>query len=86
LRKLEALLLASDREHTFIVSGNGDVIEPDMPVAAIGSGGPYALAAARALVEHSTLDASEVAREAMKIAASICIYTNEHLVIQELSE
>jgi ATP-dependent HslUV protease subunit HslV len=62
------------------------VIEPDIPVAAIGSGGPYALAAARAMVEHSDLGAAEVAREAMKIAASICIYTNEHVVIHELSE
>jgi ATP-dependent HslUV protease subunit HslV len=86
LRKLEALLLAADSEHTFIISGNGDVIEPDIPVAAIGSGGPYALAAARAMVEHSDLGAAEVAREAMKIAASICIYTNEHVVIHELSE
>ncbi len=86
LRRLEALLLAADSEHTFIISGNGDVIEPDIPVAAIGSGGPYALAAARAMVEHSELGASEVAREAMKIAASICIYTNEHVVIHELSE
>lgn len=86
LRRLEALLLASDHEHTFIISGNGDVIEPDIPVAAIGSGGPYALAAARALVEHSDLGAAEIAREAMKIAASICIYTNEQVVIHELSE
>ncbi len=84
LRRLEALLLTSDCEHTFIVSGNGDVIEPDLPVAAIGSGGAYALAAARALVDYSELSAAEVAREAMKIAASICIYTNEHINIQEL--
>jgi ATP-dependent HslUV protease, peptidase subunit HslV len=81
----KALLLTSDCEHTFIVSGNGDVIEPDLPVAAIGSGGPYALAAARALVDYSELSAAEVAREAMKIAASICIYTNEHINIQELT-
>jgi len=86
LRRLEALLVAADREQTFIVSGNGDVIEPDIPVAAIGSGGPYALAAARALVEHSSLDAPTVAMEAMKIAASICIYTNEKIVIHELAE
>jgi ATP-dependent HslUV protease, peptidase subunit HslV len=86
LRRLEALLLAADFEHTFVISGNGDVIEPDIPVAAIGSGGPYALAAARALVDHSSLDACSVAREAMKIAASICIYTNEEVVIHELAE
>ena len=84
LRRLEALLLAMDKEHTFIISGTGDVIEPDEAVAAIGSGGPYALAAARALAEHSGLDATAIAREAMKIAASICIYTNGEVVIHEL--
>jgi ATP-dependent HslUV protease subunit HslV len=84
LRKLEAMLLAMDKEHTFIISGTGDVIEPDEPVAAIGSGGPYALAAARALVEHTDLDASAIALEAMKIAASICIYTNDQIGVIEL--
>lgn len=84
LRKLEALVLAMDGEHIFIISGTGDVIEPDQAVAAIGSGGPYALAAARALVEHSDLDAESIAREAMKIAASICVYTNENIVLHEL--
>ena len=84
LRRLEALLLAMDTDHIFIISGTGDVIEPDESVAAIGSGGPFALAAARALVEHSDLDAEAIAREAMKIAASICIYTNELLVVHEL--
>ncbi|RLC22407.1 MAG: HslU--HslV peptidase proteolytic subunit [Deltaproteobacteria bacterium] len=84
LRRLEALLLAMDREHTLIISGTGDVIEPDECVAAIGSGGPYALAAAQALVRHSDLAADAVAREAMKIAASICVYTNEQVVIHEL--
>jgi len=84
LRRLEALLLATDAEHTLIISGTGDVIEPDESVAAIGSGGPYALAAARALVEHSDLDAPSVAREAMKITASICLYTNEEIEIQEI--
>ena len=84
LRKLEALLLAMDKDHTLIISGTGDVIEPDESVAAIGSGGPYALAAARALVEHSDLDAVSIATEAMKIAASICLYTNEHITIQEI--
>lgn len=86
LRKLEALLLAMDGEHILILSGNGDVIEPDEDVAAIGSGGPYALAAARALKEHSNLDAATIAREAMKIAASICLYTNDQIVIHELRE
>lgn len=84
LRRLEALLLAIDPEHILIISGTGDVIEPDESVAAIGSGGPYALAAAKALVGHSDLDAVSIAREAMKIAASICVYTNEHVEILEL--
>jgi ATP-dependent HslUV protease subunit HslV len=86
LRRLEALLLAMDRKHTLIISGTGDVIEPDDPVAAIGSGGPYALAAARALVEHSDLDAVSVAREAMEITASICLYTNAQIVVQEIGK
>ena len=89
LRRLEAMLIAADAEHTLIISGTGDVIEPDASASgdtaiAIGSGGNYALAAARALLEHSTLDARSVAEAAMKIAASICIYTNEQLVIEEL--
>ena len=84
LRRLEALLLAADREHTLLISGTGDVIEPDESVAAIGSGGPFALAAARALLEHSDLDAAAVAREAMKIAASICVYTNNEVVVHEI--
>jgi ATP-dependent HslUV protease subunit HslV len=84
LRRLEALLLAMDSEHIFIISGTGDVIEPDHAVAAIGSGGPYALAAARALVEHSDLEATVIARESMKIAASLCVYTNENVVLHEL--
>ena len=86
LRKLEAMILATDREHTFIISGNGDLIEPDEPVAAIGSGGSYALAAAQALVTHSNLGAAEIAAEAMKIAASICLYTNDHINVSELSD
>jgi ATP-dependent HslUV protease subunit HslV len=73
-----------DKEHIFIISGTGDVIEPDECVAAIGSGGPFALAAARALVEHSDLNADAIAREGMRIAASICVYTNEEVVIHEL--
>ena len=84
LRRLEALLLAMDREHTLILSGNGDVIEPDEEVAAIGSGGPYALAAARALMAHSNLDAKSIALESMKIAASICLYTNEEFEMKLL--
>jgi ATP-dependent HslUV protease subunit HslV len=84
LRRLEALLLAMDSEHTLIISGTGDVIEPDEQVAAIGSGGPYAVAAARALVEHSNLDALAIAREAMKITSSICIYTNDQIETLEL--
>jgi len=86
LRRLEALLLAMDKDHMLIISGTGDVIEPDESVAAIGSGGPYALAAARALIAHSNLSAKEIAYEAMKIAASICIYTNEEIIIHELGE
>lgn len=86
LRRLEALILAMDREHMLIISGTGDVIEPDESVAAIGSGGPYALAAARAMLAHSNLDAPSIAREAMKIAASICVYTNEKIVVREIGE
>ena len=84
LRRLEALLLSMDNDHILIISGTGDVIEPDEAVAAIGSGGPYALAAARSLVAHSDLDADSIVREAMKIAASICVYTNQELVVHEL--
>jgi ATP-dependent HslUV protease subunit HslV len=86
LRRLEALILAMDRDHMLIISGTGDVIEPDESVAAIGSGGPYALAAARALVAHSALDAPTIAREALKISASICLYTNEQIVVHEIGE
>jgi ATP-dependent HslUV protease subunit HslV len=86
LRRLEALILAMDREHMLIISGTGDVIEPDESVAAIGSGGPYALAAARALVAHSALDARSIALEALKISASICVYTNEQIVVHEIGE
>lgn len=84
LRRLEALLIAVDSERCLIISGNGDVIEPDDGVIAIGTGGPFALAAARALVRHSDLTAKEIAVEAMRIAASICIYTNEEISIEEL--
>ncbi len=84
LRRLEALLLVADQTATLIISGNGDVIEPDEPVAAIGSGGPYALAAAKAMLEFSSLSALEIAKEAMRIAANICPYTNEEVVIEAL--
>jgi len=84
LRRLEAQLLVADREKLFTITGNGDVIEPDEPVLAIGSGGAYALAAARALVAHSSLAARDVVEQAMGIAADICIYTNRNLTIVEL--
>lgn len=86
LRHLEALLLVSDMKQTFLISGAGDVIEPDGGVAAIGSGGPYALAAAKALVENTTLPARKIAEEAMKIAGKICIYTNDTFTVEELSD
>ncbi|MDR2820595.1 MAG: ATP-dependent protease subunit HslV [Desulfovibrio sp.] len=84
LRRLEAMLLVADREHLLVLSGTGDVIEPDDDVAAIGSGGPYALSAARALLRHSDLNALDVAREAMRIAAEICIYTNDQITTEVL--
>lgn len=84
LRRLEAILIAADKDHLFLISGNGDVIEPDEGVLAIGSGGSYAQAAALALIEHSELDALTIAKTAMKIAARICIYTNETITIEEL--
>ena len=84
LRKLEALLVAADAKDSFILSGTGDVIEPDDGLAAVGSGAPYALAAARALDRHTELSARRIAEEAMSIAASICIYTNREFVIEEL--
>jgi len=84
LRRLEALLLAASRETILVVSGSGDIIEPDEPVTAIGSGGSYALAAARALMAHSQLDAKAIAEEAMRIASTICIYTNGEITVEEL--
>ena len=84
LRRLEALLIVADAEHSLVISGNGDVIEPDNGVTAIGSGGPYAHAAAKALTAFSNLDAKVIVEEAMRIAASICIYTNERIVLEEL--
>jgi ATP-dependent HslUV protease subunit HslV len=84
LRRLEALLIAADTKDSFILSGTGDVIEPDDGIAAVGSGAPYALAAARALDRHTDLPARRIAEEAMDIAASICVYTNREFVIEEL--
>ncbi len=84
LRKLEALLIVADTENTFILSGAGDVIEPEHGVAAVGSGGSYALAAARALSQHSSLTARQITEESLKIAADICIYTNTHFSFEEL--
>lgn len=86
LRKLEAMIIVADAEGTYLLSGSGDVIEPDDGVVAIGSGGPYALAAARALHGHTTLPARAVAEAAMAIAADICIYTNHHVTIEVIGE
>jgi ATP-dependent HslUV protease subunit HslV len=85
LRRLEALLIVADKEHSFVISGNGDVIEPEEGIAAIGSGGPFAQAAARALFENTDLGAREIIEKAMKIASGICIYTNENISVEELS-
>ena len=84
LRSLEALLIVSDPTQTFLLSGSGDVIEPDEGIAAIGSGGSFALAAARALMENTELSAREIAEKSMKIAGQICIYTNDKITIEEL--
>lgn len=84
LRHLEALMIAVNKDYSLIISGNGDVIESDDDVMAIGSGGPYAQAAARALVRHTDLTATEIAKEAMKIAAEICIYTNNNITLEEI--
>ena len=84
LRRLEALLLVADVEKTFLLSGSGDVIEPDGGAAAVGSGGPYALAAAQAMLAHSALPARAIAEASLRIAGEICIYTNAHLTFEEL--
>jgi ATP-dependent HslUV protease, peptidase subunit HslV len=84
LRRLEALLAVADREQSFIVSGTGDLIEPDDGLIGIGSGGPFALAAARALVAHAELDAKAIVTEAMRIASGICVYTNDHITVETL--
>ncbi|AEM74535.1 ATP-dependent protease subunit HslV [Caldicellulosiruptor acetigenus] len=84
LRRLEALMVVADKEHLLVVSGSGEVVEPDDNIAAIGSGGPYALAAARALLQNTDLSAAEIAKKALEIAASICVYTNNNITVLEL--
>lgn len=84
LRRLEALLIVADRDNSYLISGSGDLIEPDDGILAIGSGGAYALAAARALQTHSDLSAKDICVEAMKIASTICIYTNSNILVEEL--
>lgn len=84
LRRLEALLIVADKEKTFVISGNGDVIEPDDGIAAIGSGGPYALAAARGMLKHSKLSAKEVVEESIRMASEICVFTNDQIIVEEL--
>ncbi|MDN5346671.1 MAG: ATP-dependent HslUV protease, peptidase subunit HslV [Clostridia bacterium] len=84
LRRLEALLVTANKEHLLVISGGGEIVEPDDGVIAIGSGGPYALAAARALIKYTDMGAGEIARRALEIAASICIYTNDQIVVEEL--
>lgn len=86
LRRLEAMLIVADKKSQFILSGSGDVIEPDYGICAIGSGGPYAQAAALSLKNHSSLNAYEITKEAMKVAANICIYTNHELTIEKLED
>ncbi len=85
LRSLQALLLVLDRDHLLLVSGTGEVMEPDEPVAAVGSGGPYALAAAKALLRNTDFDATEIARQSLLIASEICIYTNDHVTLEEIA-
>lgn len=84
LRQLDALLIVADAGNTFLISGTGDVVEPDDGLTAVGSGGPYALAAARALVKHTDLSAREIALEALRIASEICVYTNENFTVEEI--
>ena len=86
LRRLEALLVVADKEKTLLISGNGDVVEPDDGVASVGSGGSYALAAARALIKHSNLSAKEIAEESIRIASEICVFTNDCILVEELKQ
>lgn len=85
LRRLEALMLVANKDHIFLISGTGDVIEPDEPVASVGSGGGYALASARSLLKHTDLDAETIAKEAILSASEICVYTNDSLTIETLN-
>ena len=84
LRRLEAMLVVADRESILVLSGNGEVLEPDLPIAGVGSGSSYALAAARGLLENTELAARDIARKSMEIAADICIYTNREIVLEIL--
>jgi len=84
LRRLEALMIVADKEKSFLISGTGDIVEPDDGIIGIGSGGPFALAAARALIRHTNMSAKEIALEAMRIASGICIYTNDQFIVEEL--
>jgi ATP-dependent HslUV protease subunit HslV len=84
LRRLEALMIVADKDSSFLISGTGDVVEPDDGIIAIGSGGPFALAAARALIRHTNLSVKEVVLEAMKISSEICVYTNNQITVEEL--
>jgi len=84
LRRLEALLIVANKDISFLISGTGDVVEPDDGIIAIGSGGPFALAAARALISHTQFSAREIAEEALKISSGICVYTNNQITIEEL--
>lgn len=84
LRRLEALLVVANKKNLLIISGTGEIVEPDDQIAAIGSGGPYALAAARALINHTKMSVADIVKESLKIASSICIYTNDRIVIEEL--
>lgn len=84
LRRLEAMLIAADAEATFLISGTGDVLEPEHGVIAIGSGGPYALSAARALIRHTELSAADIARESLRVAAELCVFTNDQITIETI--
>ena len=86
LQKLEAMMIVADEEKMLLISGTGEIIEPDDGVLAIGRGGPYALAAAKALMEHSDLSAAEICKEAMKIASGICVYTNDHIIVEKIGD
>ena len=86
LQKLEAMMIVADEEKMLLISGTGEIIKPDDGVLAIGSGGPYALAAAKALMEHSDLSAAEICKEAMKIASGICVYTNDHIIVEKIGD